>query len=159
MSKTLNAERTPAVAGAAICSASGRRADDTGVPRKYFEAADNPMFSQVQRACVRFVQYKESVPCVLCGRRSKYHWTCVVRFKAANINDHAFALKLSKNWFVAGAPVCRDHPTQPDEAEFMRKVRAAQRKPNVQSSGTRDQPASTAKRNWTGHPALPAAIC
>jgi hypothetical protein len=28
---------------------------------------------------------------------------------------------------------------------------------NVQSSGTRDRPASTAKRNWRRHPALPAA--
>jgi hypothetical protein len=90
------------------------------------------------------VQYKESVPCVLCARRSKYHWTCVVRFKAANINDHAFVLKLSKNWFAAGAPVCRDHPTQPDEAKFMRKVQAAQRKPNDSSSATRP----TRRHDW-----------
>src|SRR5689334_18669891 len=31
--------------------------------------------------------------------------------------------------------------------------------PNDQSSGTRDQPVRTAKRNWNGHPALPAAMC
>ena len=32
-------------------------------------------------------------------------------------------------------------------------------RPNVQSSGTRDQMMRTAKRNWRRHPALPAAIC
>src|SRR6476646_7275041 len=31
--------------------------------------------------------------------------------------------------------------------------------PNAQDSGTRDQRTLTTKRNWTGHPALPAAIC
>lgn len=124
--------RSTGVAAPAPCSASGRKTDDTGVPRRYFEAAKNPMFSPVQTACVSFVQYAESVPCALCGRQSKYHWTCVVRFKAANTNAHQFILKLSRNYFKAGAPVCRDHPTQPDEAdvhaESARRPKEAERR-------------------------------
>lgn len=130
MAKIQNKTEGAIASSSATCSASGQRTNDAGVPRKYFEAKENPMFSEAQRACVRFVEYKEIVPCVLCGKRTKYHWTCVVRFKAANLNDHCFILKLSENWFPAGAPVCRDHPTQADKADFMRKVRAAQRKSN-----------------------------
>lgn len=88
------------------------------------------MFSELTTACIRFVRYKEKVPCAVCGKQSKKHWTCVVRFKAADINDHPFVLKLKPNYFEAGTPVCEDHPTQPDEKEFLRKVRAAQRKQN-----------------------------
>ena len=103
------------------------RPDDTGVLRKYYEAAPNKMFTELTRACVRFVHYKEKVPCCLCGKQKKRHWTCVVRFKAADFGKYAFSLKLSRNWFPAGSPVCSDHPTHPDEREFMRKVRAAQK--------------------------------
>jgi hypothetical protein len=89
-----------------------RRTDDTGVLRKYFEARPNQMFSPVQCACIRFVHYAESVPCVLCGRLSKYHWTCVVRFKAADVRKSKFVLKLNRRWFKAGDPVCHGHPTE-----------------------------------------------
>lgn len=99
--------------------------DDAGVLRKYFEAKPNPFFSELTRACVRFVRYMEKVPCALCGKQRKNHWTCVVRFKAAETEKSQFSLVMSKNWFAAGAPVCDDHPTQPDEKEFVRKVRSA----------------------------------
>jgi len=92
------------------------------------EAKANPMFSPLTTACVRFVEYKETVPCLLCGRRSKYHWTCVVRFKASDFRKSMFILKTGRRWFKAGDPVCRDHPMLPDEREFVRKVRTAQRK-------------------------------
>lgn len=110
-------------------SASGR-ANDKGVRRQYFEAAPNRMFSELTRACVRFVRYEDRVPCALCGKLSKKHWTCVVRFKAANLANCMFEVKLSPKYFAAGTPVCDDHPTQPDEKEFLRKVRASQRKQN-----------------------------
>ncbi|MCL5459889.1 hypothetical protein M3M33_14730, partial [Loigolactobacillus coryniformis] len=59
------------------------------------------------------------------------HWTCVVRFKAANLNDSMFSVKLSKNWFEAGQPLCEEHPTQPDEKLFLRMVKDAQKKANA----------------------------
>lgn len=104
------------------------RPNDKGVLRKYFEAKPNKMFSELTTACIRFVRYADKVPCAVCGKQSKKHWTCVMRFKAADINDHPFMLKLKPNYFATGTPVCEDHPMQPDEKEFLRKVRAAQRK-------------------------------
>lgn len=101
------------------------RQNDEGVLRQYFEAKPNKMFSALTTACIRFVRYQESVPCVLCGKRSKNHWTCVVRFKAANLGMTRMVVTLGRNYLKAGAPVCRDHPTQPDEREFLRKVRQA----------------------------------
>jgi hypothetical protein len=86
------------------------------------------MFGEITRACIRFVSYKEPVPCAVCGRQSKKHWTSVVRFKAANLKDNQFVVKLSRRYLDAGKPVCRDHPLQPDEALFIRKARAAMRK-------------------------------
>lgn len=91
------------------------------------------MFSELTWACVRFVRYEEKVPCALCGKQSKKHWTCVVRFKAANLKDSMFEVKLSKSWFKAGQPVCDDHPMQPDEKLFLRMVRDAQKKANVRN--------------------------
>lgn len=123
--------------GAGLAAASGSaspRKDDNGVRRQYFEAAPNKMFSELTRACVRFVRYEEKVPCALCGKQSKKHWTCVVRFKAANLDNCMFEVKLSPHYFAAGTPVCDDHPTQPDEKEFLRKVRASQKKQNTEVS-------------------------
>lgn len=60
-------------------------------------------------------------------KTAKKHWTGVVRFKAANMNEQVFVLKFGPGWLPAGAPVCDDHPLQPDEREFMRKVWSAQK--------------------------------
>lgn len=104
------------------------RENDSGVPRQYFEARKNKGFSELTTACLRFVRYQSSVPCGLCGKQSKTHWTCVVRFKAANLDKCMFEVKLSRQYLKAGTPVCRDHPTQPDEHEFLRKVKEAAKK-------------------------------
>lgn len=124
--------KTKNPAGSRLAPTPGSpRVDDIGVLRKYNDPAPNPMFSEVQRACIRFVRYKEKVPCALCGKQSKKHWTGVVRFKSANLDDNHFEVKLRRNWFKAGQPVCEDHPLQPDEREFMQKVRAAHRQANA----------------------------
>lgn len=103
------------------------RTSDEGVPRQYFPAAPNKMFSELTTACIRFVRYKEKVPCAACSKQAKKHWTCVVRFKAADLSKCMIEVELLPKWFAAGSPVCEDHPTQPDEREFLRKARAAQR--------------------------------
>lgn len=104
-----------------------KRTSDAGVARRYFEPKPNPMFSEAQRVCTLFVQYEESVPCALCGRMSKYHWTCHARFKAVELGPLTFTLNFGRKWFEAGKPVCRGHVMQPDMREFMRKVRAARK--------------------------------
>ena len=119
----------PAGFSASGCSASARE-NDKGVPRQYFEAKPHKMWSELTTACIRFVRYKEKVPCGLCGKQSNKHWTCVVRFKAANLDNCICEVELSP-YLAAGTPVCEDHPTQPDEKGFLRKVRAAQRKQNA----------------------------
>lgn len=104
------------------------RTDDTGVLRLYSPAAPNRMFTDLRRACILFVRYDEKVPCALCGKQSRTHWTCQVRFKTVDLKNTFLEVVLPKRWTPAGKPVCRDHPMQPDEKEFLRLVRAAQRK-------------------------------
>lgn len=104
------------------------RTDDTGVKRMYNEAAPNPMFSEIQRLAVLFVHYEEPVPCKLCGKQRKKHWTCRVRFKAGE-----FTLAMSR-WFPAGTPVCSDHPTAPDENAMRKLIRKV-----VRENGKVDQ--------------------
>jgi hypothetical protein len=132
------AER-PAGLAPTACSASARK-DDKGVLRKYYDAKPNPLWSELTTACLRFVRYKEKVPCALCGKQRKEHWTCVVRFKASDLEKCMFEVKLDPRWFAAGSPVCEDHPLQPDEREFLRKVRAAQRKQNAELSHAAEKP-------------------
>lgn len=105
-----------------------KRTDDTGVLRQYIKAKENPMFDQITHDCMRFVRYEEAVPCALCGRQSKHHWTCIVRFKTADIEKGFFTLQMSLRWFPAGKPVCRAHIMQPDRAEYIRRARAHWRK-------------------------------
>lgn len=97
-----------------------------GVRRQYFEPAPNPMFSELQRASLLFVRYETAVPCGECGKKSKRHWTCHVRFKAADEAKSQFTLRFGP-WLKEGTPVCRAHPLQVDEKAFLVKVRKAQR--------------------------------
>ena len=105
---------------------------DEGVPRRYFEAKGNPMFDEIQRASIRFVEYKQCVSCALCGKNRKYHWTCVVRFKAADICSGRLVLTFPREWIRAGTPVCRDHILKIDRKEFMRIARAQRKLKGVQ---------------------------
>lgn len=108
-------------------AAKTKRTDDSGVARQYFQPKPNPMFSEEQRLATLFVRYEEAVPCAVTGKLRKTHWTCQVRFKAAAMEPGQFTLRFGK-WLKAGTPVLRDCVLQPDMAEFLRKVRAAQRK-------------------------------
>lgn len=89
------------------------------------------MFSEVQRASIRFVTYQEKVPCAICGKQKKKHWTGVVRFKACDLSGMVFVVKMPRKWLAAGKPVCTDHPLQTDERGFMKLVRVAHRQANV----------------------------
>jgi hypothetical protein len=105
-----------------------------GVRRKYFEAAPNPMFSEIERASILFVRYETAVPCGECGRKSRHHWTCYVRFKAANPRKGCFTLPFG-SWLKEGTPVCRAHPLKVDEEAFVAKVRKAREAKKAQQTG------------------------
>jgi len=78
-----------------------------------FEAKPNPMFSEDQRGTVRFLHYSRPVECAECGRRSKYHWTSLISFKAMDMsgNTPGFTLRSSTDKVHPPlTPVCTAHP-------------------------------------------------
>jgi hypothetical protein len=83
-----------------------------------YEAKPNPMFSEEQRATVRFLSYNRAVPCSECGKKSRGHWTALYEFLA-----HTMApLVPIKSGLVHPplAPVCRNHllaPAWPERKE------------------------------------------
>lgn len=111
-------------------SAKAKPAPDLhpGISRTYMPARKNPMFSELQRLGILFVRYKTAVPCALCGRRSRHHWTSWVRFHAADISKCFIRLEFGRKWFPRGAPVCRAHILELDEAAMRRLVREVRKK-------------------------------
>jgi len=72
-----------------------------------FEAAPNKLFSTEQTNLVRFLKFKESVPCCFCGKKKKNHWTMRCNFKVADLEP--FALKYGEKTYCPGSPVCTKH--------------------------------------------------
>jgi hypothetical protein len=81
------------------------------LPQYLREAAPNKMFSEEQRATIRFIRFSEPVPCCACGKRKKHHWTSVEPFRAVIFPKHfGIVLKAGEGPIHIGiAPVCRDH--------------------------------------------------
>jgi len=77
------------------------------------EAKPNPMFTEAQRASIRFLLYNKSVPCAECGKKRRKHWTMMCEFLAHSMGvDHPFAIK-SGLVHPPLAPVCGDHLLAP----------------------------------------------
>jgi hypothetical protein len=76
-----------------------------------FEARPNRMFTEEQRATVRFLRYSKAVPCAECGRKSKTHWTLLISFKAKTMA--AIIPKDSGKVHMPLTPVCRSHLLAP----------------------------------------------
>ena len=74
------------------------------------EARPNKMFSEEQRALVRFLRFSSAVPCAECGRRSKTHWTMLCEFKANTMAQFSI-IPGKRLWPMA--PVCTKHPMAP----------------------------------------------
>ena len=72
-----------------------------------YEAKPNKMFTEEQRAAVRFLRYSQAVPCAECGRRSKTHWTVLYSFEAQSLG--MLIPKRSGTVHMPLAPVCRAH--------------------------------------------------
>lgn len=81
-----------------------------------YEAKPNRMFSEAQRAAVRFLRFSRAVECAECGRRSKSHWTSLFSFQAMDMKSNVFFLR-SKTGKVHPpmTPVCHSHPMAPGE--------------------------------------------
>lgn len=79
------------------------------------EAKPHPMFTEWQRATLRFLRYSQAVACAECGKRSKHHWTSLFAFQAMDTKGKSFVLR-SKTGKVHPplTPVCRNHPMSPD---------------------------------------------
>lgn len=92
-----------------------------------FEAKPNPMFTEEQRATVRFLRYSQAVPCAECGKRSKHHWTVVFSFKATSMVAGAFTLQESGKVHMPLTPVCQDHPLAPAPFEAPKRQRRARK--------------------------------
>ena len=76
------------------------------------EAKPNAMFTEEQRATVRFLRYSGPVPCAECGRRSKTHWTMLCSFSAMTMGA-SIRLVESNKVHLPLAPVCRSHLLAP----------------------------------------------
>jgi hypothetical protein len=72
-----------------------------------YEARPNKMFTEEQRASVRFLRYSELVACSECGRRSKTHWTVLCSFEAQSLGF--LVPKRSGKVHRPLDPVCRAH--------------------------------------------------
>ena len=81
-----------------------------------YEAKPNPLFTEAQRATVRFLHYSRAVACAECGRRSKHHWTSLFSFLAMDTRGRSFVLQSATGKVHPPlTPVCSSHPMAPAE--------------------------------------------
>ena len=72
-----------------------------------YEARPNKLFTEDERAMVRFLRYNQPVACSECGRRSKTHWTVLYSFEAHSMGF--LVPKRSGKVHRPLDPVCRGH--------------------------------------------------
>lgn len=77
------------------------------------EAAPNRMFTEQERAGVRFLRFNRRIPCAECGKKVKIHWTCLYQFKCGDMKKSMFTLQFSDKVHLPLTPVCGDHPVAP----------------------------------------------
>lgn len=78
------------------------------------EAQPNKLFTEDERALVRFLRYSQAVPCAECGRRRRLHWTMLLSFEAKTMPDKAsFTLVPGKRAHPPLIPVCSSHLLAP----------------------------------------------
>jgi hypothetical protein len=75
------------------------------------EAKPNKMFTEGQRAWVRFLVYNRAIPCAQCGKKRRIMWTMLCEFQCAVME--IFTAGLSDRRHMPLTPVCGDHPIGP----------------------------------------------
>ena len=89
------------------------------------EAKPNPMFTEEQRAAVRFLRFNQTVPCAECGKRRKVMWTMLCEFHAHSLSGPGLYLpKTTAKKHAPLTPVCGDHPLGPAWPEDETKTEA-----------------------------------
>jgi hypothetical protein len=84
------------------------------------EAKPNKMFTETERAAVRFLRFNRHVPCAACGKKVLVPWTMLCEFKATYDMDNSpipFMLTDYPQTFPPLTPVCGTHcmhPAWPD---------------------------------------------
>lgn len=78
------------------------------------EAKPNPLFTEPQRQCVRFLRYNQHIPCAECGKKRRVMWTMLYQFKCGDMKNSLFTLQFSTKSHAPLTPVCDDHPLAPD---------------------------------------------
>lgn len=81
------------------------------------EAKPNPMFSEEQRAWIRFLTFNRCVVCQACGKKKRGMWTMLCEFRASDMGANVFVLQNFPKIFAPLTPVCSIHPIAPAFAE------------------------------------------
>lgn len=76
------------------------------------EAKPNKLFTEEERAWVRFLIYNQRIPCVECGRKVKKMWTMLCQFTCLNMDK--LVAHEGKKSHPPLTPVCDEHPLAPD---------------------------------------------
>lgn len=77
------------------------------------EAKPNPLFTEEQRAGIRFLRFNQWIPCKECGKRRKVMWTMLCEFYAYDMSAHQFELRKPDKIHPPLDAVCGDHPLAP----------------------------------------------
>jgi hypothetical protein len=71
------------------------------------------MFSEEQRAAVRFLRFNQWLPCRECGRRRKVMWTMLSEFYAHSMGAGSLGIQRSAHKHPPLDAVCGDHLLAP----------------------------------------------
>ena len=89
------------------------------------EAKPNPMFSEEQRAAVRFLRFNQTVACRECGKRRKVMWTMLCEFYVHSMGQYSVTESGKKHKPLD--EVCGDHllaPAWPDDNQHQAEAGA-----------------------------------
>jgi hypothetical protein len=75
------------------------------------EPQPNPMFTEEQRAMVKFLRYNKAVECAYCQKKKRTLWTMLCAFKVGEMSS--FVINFDKS-FAPLTGVCTDHLMVPD---------------------------------------------
>lgn len=74
------------------------------------EAKPNKLFTEQQRAMIRFLIYSRKIPCAECGKLRTKMWTALYQFRAVTVHPNDFVLREPVTSHPPLTPVCDDHP-------------------------------------------------
>lgn len=97
---------------------------------KLLEAKPNKLFTEIQRASVRFMHFTQPVKCAYCGCKGRYKWTSLKFFHIAEIFEMKVGGKVmdrgpfgknrtGRELFPPLTPVCQKHIMAPNKPERM----------------------------------------